>query len=89
VHVLDSDSVLSERKNYTSSDRTSLHPVFDGSRYQHLNTRSTGYKRAREGGVPKSLYVVGSNGLHITSRKELKACGTHKISLAVSVTARQ
>jgi hypothetical protein len=25
----------------------------------------------------------------ITSRKELKACGTHKLSLAVSVTARQ
>jgi hypothetical protein len=24
-----------------------------------------------------------------TSRKELKACGTHKLSLAVSVTARQ
>jgi hypothetical protein len=24
-----------------------------------------------------------------TSRKELKVCGTHKLSLAVSVTARQ
>jgi hypothetical protein len=24
-----------------------------------------------------------------TSRKELKACGTHKLSLAVSVTVRQ
>jgi hypothetical protein len=25
----------------------------------------------------------------LTSRKELKACGTHKLSLAVLVTARQ
>jgi hypothetical protein len=28
--------VLSGREIYTGSDRTSLHPVFDGSRYQHL-----------------------------------------------------
>jgi hypothetical protein len=26
---------------------------------------------------------------HVTSRKELIACGTHKLSLAVSVIARQ
>jgi hypothetical protein len=30
-----------------------------------------------------------NHGFGITSRKELIACGTHKLSLAVSVIARQ
>jgi hypothetical protein len=30
------DDVLGGRKVYTSSGRMSLHPVLDGSRYQHL-----------------------------------------------------
>jgi hypothetical protein len=42
----------------------------------------------------KRLYGPSDAGhaesqIELTSRKELKACGTHKLSLAVSVTARQ
>jgi hypothetical protein len=36
VHVRAPDGVLGGCKVYTGSDRMSLHPVFGGSRYQHL-----------------------------------------------------
>jgi hypothetical protein len=58
VRILDLYGVLSGRKIYTSSDRMSLHLVFSAAHATDtllLNARSRGYKRAREGRVPKSL----------------------------------
>jgi hypothetical protein len=58
MRVLDPDGVLSGCKIYIGLGKTSLLPVFGGSRYRHIVARSRGYKLAREGKDPKSLRVV-------------------------------
>jgi hypothetical protein len=62
MHVLDLNGVLSGREIYTSLGKTSLLPVFGGSRYQHLIARSRGYKWARVRRVP-SIYACVLKGL--------------------------
>jgi hypothetical protein len=54
------DGVFGGHKVYTSSGRTSLHPIFDDSRYRHLCYSMLavgGYKRAREGRRAPKYYA--------------------------------
>jgi hypothetical protein len=72
MHVLAPDDVLNGRKIYTGLNKTTLLPVFDGSRYRHLVAHSRGYKWAREEGVP-SLYVCVLKGLCLKCASRIRS----------------
>jgi hypothetical protein len=55
VHVLDTDGALSGRKIYTGERPYIQSLAAYSTSTLLLNARSRGYKRAREGGAPKSL----------------------------------